>query len=1022
MNSDESTKGFGDRLPLLQDRVWKCLESESKIDLRALSQEFPEFATRLDAIIEEVRDAYSELQDVLLEVIRKKEKNERIDLEALLSSHPRIADRLRIAVRTINDLKDAVGPPEHFELRNSSKYQIGREMIFGGMGAVVRAVDVEFGREAALKVPLKRVVKNQELLARHDREAALNGMLQHPNILPVFEKGELESIDGEKVPYFAIPYLTGPSLADRLNERRDPNEQQFEFVLIYRQICQAMSYAHSLNVIHRDLKPQNVMLGTYGDAYVIDWGYGKLLDDSPCSQVLRREPMEDLRELMFDRFQSEVTQLFQVSANDWQTNVNVTKGLGTPSYLPPEIVHQNEFTDKRLDVFCLGGILCHILTGAATFRGGDYEIRRQILEKDLTDAFHRLELCTASRDLVDIARQCLDPDPAKRPADASQVAQRITRFIEDTEQAKIRAEQRKVLAEQEKLVAEQAKVAAEKARTLEEQAKTAAERKLRKLSISTISVTSAVIVGALIWLWHSSHVNRLRDIDRAASQAYSKGDLEEAAKQYELLSDLGDESVTTKVRSIRARISRIERSKLIEECEGLRKKIGLIAGERAQVEFVLGDLLSCDNARTAEGREILEGLVESKYLANADREYIRALTAADLASSLRHLGLCLASERFHHRGMLLQAALQFSAGRLSEATHSAELAKLVYPAESVLDDILESARFLKAGGNPPRVSDEVYMRSLVNLASSYSVPIVDSPQPGLGQLTFRRQVKVVQCLKEVILNLPKADSMPGLPILPFVKRFETWTQFEKLAEKSAPPLENTVAGFLELVMQEVGLQKIDRRQITSELESLAKNETDSLALQLATMSKFVLTAEQYATTPSDKTVVALAEMEGNLSKSLLMETLAPQSQFRIAARVLRVISAVGHKQMATPTENYSIESMPTVRDDIYKIYDSEANYPELQKDVGNILMNLILRTGGSTKLSNVTRDEISLALEIANRWLAIEPGSATALVWRALVWEYIGNEQMAREDVLMAEKTDPKNGLVKLTIQRLAPK
>jgi serine/threonine protein kinase len=231
------------------------------------------------------------------------------------------------------------------------RYVMEGEIGRGGMGAVLRAVDSQIRREVAVKFLLENA--DDRLKARFVEEAQITGQLEHPNIVPIHDLG----IDGQGHPYFAMKMVKGHSLAQALDDlRRGDASTVREYTLsrllgILVNICHALAYAHARGVIHRDLKPANIMLGDFGEVYVMDWGLAKVLGrDEPAAR--------------------ESSQGAQKAASQVQTgrksDSNLTQDgsvLGTPAYMPPEqAMGQIADLDQRSDVYSLGAILYEMLT------------------------------------------------------------------------------------------------------------------------------------------------------------------------------------------------------------------------------------------------------------------------------------------------------------------------------------------------------------------------------------------------------------------------------------------------------------------------------------------------------------------------------------------------------------------------------------------------------------------------------------------------------------------------------------
>ncbi len=171
------------------------------------------------------------------------------------------------------------------------RYQLLGELARGGMGAVLRGRDVDLGRDLAVKVLLERHRDDPELVRRFVEEAQIGGQLQHPGIVPVYELGCF----ADRRPFFAMKLVEGHTLAELLDARRGPGHDRPRFLAIFEAICQTMAYAHARGVIHRDLKPSNVMVGSFGEVQVMDWGLAKVLgaasaDDGRAPEGRGRRP------------------------------------------------------------------------------------------------------------------------------------------------------------------------------------------------------------------------------------------------------------------------------------------------------------------------------------------------------------------------------------------------------------------------------------------------------------------------------------------------------------------------------------------------------------------------------------------------------------------------------------------------------------------------------------------------------------------------------------------------------------
>ena len=205
-------------------------------------------------------------------------------LVAVRQIRPAEQPRSTDAITTI-DLKPTAHQPNSAPRALGGRFQILRPHAEGGLGVVSVALDTELNREVALKQIKPTAAERADYRARFVLEAEITGALEHPGIVPVYSLGH----DASGQPFYAMRFIRGDSLADAIAafQRRWPSVQQgrstegsrdLEFRSLLRRvidICNAIGYAHSRGVLHRDLKPGNVMLGKYGETLVVDWGLAK---------------------------------------------------------------------------------------------------------------------------------------------------------------------------------------------------------------------------------------------------------------------------------------------------------------------------------------------------------------------------------------------------------------------------------------------------------------------------------------------------------------------------------------------------------------------------------------------------------------------------------------------------------------------------------------------------------------------------------------------------------------------------
>ena len=225
----------------------------------------------------------------------------------------------------LNHLRTIVGEPDF----TSTKYTFVKELARGGMGTVYLAEDRELNRLVAIKV-LNTPEVTDDLRQRMVREAQIIARLEHPGIVPVHDVGTLP--DGRA--FYAMKFVRG----SRLDEYAAQNSSLRDRLRKFQAACDAVAFAHAHGVIHRDLKPQNIMIGSFGEVLVLDWGVAKILPQMNADEY-RAE--SDLRSSAF------------ICGNTSNGTV-----IGTPHYMSPEQARgEIDQLDERADVYSLGAVL-----------------------------------------------------------------------------------------------------------------------------------------------------------------------------------------------------------------------------------------------------------------------------------------------------------------------------------------------------------------------------------------------------------------------------------------------------------------------------------------------------------------------------------------------------------------------------------------------------------------------------------------------------------------------------------------
>ncbi|HTU22267.1 MAG TPA: protein kinase [Gemmataceae bacterium] len=287
--------------------------------------------------------------------------------------------------------KDSVARPvaEVLASRNAEgqRYLLEGELARGGMGAVLRAVDCDIRREVAVKYLLDQSDTRKK--TRFVEEAQITGQLEHPNIVPIHELG----VDTKGRLFFSMKMVRGRSLQQVLQELRDvPRVAEKEYGLgrlltIFVNICHALAYAHTRGVVHRDLKPANIMLGDFGEVYVMDWGLAKVLARAvPVAQlatVIQTAPSFAWAEAEKSGTSSATVQTDRSAEDDKTMDGTV---MGTALYMPPEQAMGNiAAIDPRSDIYSLGAILYEMLSlqPPVDKSGGFHAILRRVSQGEI---------------------------------------------------------------------------------------------------------------------------------------------------------------------------------------------------------------------------------------------------------------------------------------------------------------------------------------------------------------------------------------------------------------------------------------------------------------------------------------------------------------------------------------------------------------------------------------------------------------------------------------------------------------
>jgi serine/threonine-protein kinase len=297
------------------------------------------------------------------------------------------------------------------------RYRIGDVLGTGGMGEVLSARDEQIGRPVAIK-RLRVENPSPEILARFLREARIQGRLEHPAVVPVHELWN----DGGQ-PFFVMKQLTGTTLADVLPKLAMGDKRAMEdftrqrLLRAFADVCLAIEFAHARRVVHRDLKPANIVLGDYGEVYVLDWGIARITEED---EAPKRDSFSDIGTVA-------------------GTETVVGAILGTPGYISPEQIRGDHFLDGRADVYSLGCILFEILALQPLHPRG---------QAGVASALHGIDARPSIRapdreippELDRICVQATQVDPELRFDTARQLGHAVQQFLDGNRDLALRRE------------------------------------------------------------------------------------------------------------------------------------------------------------------------------------------------------------------------------------------------------------------------------------------------------------------------------------------------------------------------------------------------------------------------------------------------------------------------------------------------------------------------------------------------------------------------------------------------------
>jgi len=363
-------------------------------------------------------------------------------------------------------------------------FEVEKEIARGGMGAVILARDKAIQRELAVKVIRPEVADSEEHRLRFLEEAQVTGQLEHPNIVPIHELGK----DAEGNLYFTMKLVKGKSLGEIVKEIKDaeaeasgvsgqvsgedgrpetrnlkpeiPNLPTLSDLLnAFLKSCDGIAFAHSKGVIHRDLKPDNIMVGEFGEVQIMDWGLAKVVGQDQRAETKDQRPEEGKSEANVEHpmpnaerptSESELRRADTVPAGGPQSAIRNQESVrsvrsgsdialtvdgqitGTPAYMPPEQAEGKlEMIDHRSDVYSLGAILYEILTLERPIEGDTvHKVLLNVSDGKITPPEQRTPDRHVPKELSAVVMQAMAKNRRQRYQSVQDLGQDIKLFLE----------------------------------------------------------------------------------------------------------------------------------------------------------------------------------------------------------------------------------------------------------------------------------------------------------------------------------------------------------------------------------------------------------------------------------------------------------------------------------------------------------------------------------------------------------------------------------------------------------------
>lgn len=628
------------------------------------------------------------------------------------------------ATRTAAVSHGPLAPPAS---QSEDRFRIVRKHAEGGLGVVFIAEDNQIRRNVALKQIKPERADEQVYRDKFSQEAEITGQLEHPGIVPIYAFGT----DADGRPYYAMRFIEGESLRDRIKdfhqklaskEMRLDGPELRALLRRFIDVCNAVAYANERGVLHRDLKPGNVMLGKFGETLLVDWGLAKNLNAQDTGKGTSHE---DETSQSSSRLSGSETQQGQF--------------LGTAAYSPPEQLEGRiDELSERTDVYSLGAILHEILTGKPPVTSAQTTI--EAIEQIERLQSHLNLIPSTPPALPAIARKSLHKDALSRYASASELKSDVQSWLDDDS----------VSAYEEPLL--------ERLQRWVKNHKTLAS----SLSIGVLGVLAASTVygiadsnaqTAKYELQLAEAQARDNNSQRLLSESLSaeyRGDSQLVIQQLgELREFKGELSVDEKLRLARHLLFDQQPAEAYAILIAIAEQ-AITAKQRAGRALLLGDLLFGTKA-DAEGKKLLEQALASGALATSDELYTQGILAETPVDAEELLQDCIQLDPYHSYARARLAMTQVILGKTQSALRNSRQGSQLHPkdwrfaairalayATLVETELMELA--LQELEQVPQASEN---SGLIRLSHTVHKLVAASAVPGAKNPSFSELAKLV---------------------------------------------------------------------------------------------------------------------------------------------------------------------------------------------------------------------------------------------------------------------------------------